>query len=144
GLIQTSSNGRILALTVPIKGEAVSSQDVAAVDNLRQQLIPSAFAGSSAKVYVGGQTADTADYFHAVGKPTPYVLAFVLGISFLLLMLAFRSLVIALVSVLLNLLSVGAAYGILTLVFIHGVGASFFGFQKVTAIDAWVPLFLFS
>ena len=122
----------------------MSRSDVNAVTNLRQQLIPAAFAGSGAKIYVGGKTAETADYFHAVTTPTPYVLIFVLGLSFVLLLLAFRSLVIAALSIVLNLLSVGAAYGLLTLVFIHGVGASFFGFQKVTAIDAWVPLFLFS
>ena len=144
GVIQVSPDGKILALTVPIRGDVVSSQDVAAVVSLRQQLIPSTFAGSGAKVYVGGQTADEADYFHAVTSPTPYVLVFVLGLSFVLLMLAFRSLTIAAVSILLNLLSTGAAYGLLTLVFIHGVGAGIFGFQKVTAIDAWVPLFMFS
>jgi RND superfamily putative drug exporter len=93
---------------------------------------------------VGGTTATTADYFHAVSTPTPYVLAFVLGISFLLLLVAFRSLTVALVSVLLNLLAVGAAYGLLTLVFIHGFGAALFGFEQVDSIDAWVPLFLFS
>ena len=134
----------MLALTVPIRGDAVSSRDVAAVADLRQHLIPSAFAGSSTQVYVGGKTAETADYFHAVGAPTPYVLIFVLGLSFLLLTLAFRSVVVAALSIVLNLLSVGAAYGLLTLVFLHGIGASFFGFQQVTAIDAWVPLFLFS
>jgi RND superfamily putative drug exporter len=144
GVVQASADGTIRTLTVPIRGDVVSSQDVAAVLSLRQQLIPSAFAGSGAKVYVGGQTADEADYFHAVSSPTPYVLAFVLGLSFLLLMLAFRSLTIAAVSILLNLLSVGAAYGILTLVFIHGVGAGIFGFQQVPVIDAWVPLFMFS
>jgi uncharacterized membrane protein YdfJ with MMPL/SSD domain len=144
GQIQASPDGSVLALTVPIQGDAVSSRDVAAVDDLRQHLIPAAFAGSAAKVYVGGKTAETADYFHAVGGPTPYVLVFVLGLSFLLLMLAFRSLVIAALSIVLNLLSVGAAYGLLTLVFLHGIGASLFGFQQVTAIDAWVPLFLFS
>ena len=144
GQIQASPDGSVLALTVPIAGDAVSSSDVAAVDNLRQQLIPAAFAGSATKVYVGGKTAETADYFHAVGGPTPYVLVFVLGLSFLLLMLAFRSLVVAALSIVLNLLSVGAAYGLLTLVFLHGIGASWFGFQRVTAIDAWVPLFLFS
>ena len=85
GVIQASPDGTILTLTVPIRGDDVSSQDVAAVLNLRQQLIPSAFAGSGAQVYVGGQTADEADYFHAVTSPTPYVLAFVLGLSFLLL-----------------------------------------------------------
>jgi RND superfamily putative drug exporter len=117
---------------------------VSAVLDLRRHLIPSAFTGSGTAVYVGGQTAATADYFHAVTRPTPYVLLFVLGLSFVLLMLAFRSLVIAVVSILLNLLSVGAAYGLLTLVFIHGVGDGIFGFHRVSAIDAWVPLFLFS
>jgi uncharacterized membrane protein YdfJ with MMPL/SSD domain len=144
GQIQSSLNGKLLALTVPIRGDAVSSPDVVAVRNLRDAVIPSIFAGSDASVYVGGQTAETADYFSAVSSPTPYVLLFVLGLSFILLLLAFRSLVVAIVSIVLNLLSVGAAYGLVTLVFIHGVGAGFFGFQKVTAIDAWVPLFLFS
>jgi uncharacterized membrane protein YdfJ with MMPL/SSD domain len=144
GVVQTSSDGKILALTVPIQGDAVSTEDVAAVRNLRSQLVPLAFAGSNTKVYVGGMTAATADYFSAVSTPTPYVLVFVLGLSFLLLMLVFRSLVVAVVSILLNLLSVGTAYGLLTLVFIHGIGARFLGFQQVSAIDAWVPLLLFS
>jgi len=144
GVIQASSSGKIETLTVPIRGDAVSTRDVAAVRDLRRRLIPAAFTGSQATVYVGGSTADTADYFHAVTTPTPYVLMFVLGISFVLLLLAFRSLTIAVVSILLNLLAVGAAYGLLTLVFIHGVGAGLFGFQQVNAIDAWVPLFLFS
>jgi putative drug exporter of the RND superfamily len=144
GTIQTSANGNLMALTVPIRGDVVSGADVAAVRQLRGDLIPSTFAGSHARVYVGGRTAETADYFSAISGPTPYVLLFVLGLSFILLLLAFRSLVVALVSILLNLLSIGAAYGLLTLVFINGVGASVFDFRKVTAIDAWVPLFLFS
>jgi len=144
GTLQASADDKVLALTVPIRGDVVSSPDVAAVRQLRGNLIPSIFAGSRARVYVGGNTAETADYFSAVSAPTPYVLLFVLGLSFILLLLAFRSLVIALVSIMLNLLSVGAAYGLLTLVFIHGYGTGFLGFQKVSAIDAWVPLFLFS
>ena len=144
GMIQASADGSIQTLTAPIRGVATSSQDVAAIHDLRGRLIPAAFAGSGATVLVGGTTATTADYFHAVTTPTPYVLAFVLGISFLLLLVAFRSLTVALVSVLLNLLAVGAAYGLLTLVFIHGFGAALFGFEQVDAIDAWVPLFLFS
>ena len=144
GTIEASANGNVLALTAPIRGDVVSSPDVAAVRQLRSDLIPSIFTGSHASVYVGGKTAETADYFSSVSAPTPYVLLFVLGLSFIVLLLAFRSLVIALVSIVLNLLSVGAAYGLLTLVFIHGIGSSLFGFQKVIAIDAWVPLFLFS
>ena len=88
----------------------------AAVRALRARLIPAAFAGSAARVDVGGKTADTADYFAAVTGPTPYVLAFVLGLSFIVLTIAFRSIVVAAVSIALNLLSVAAAYGLLTLV----------------------------
>jgi len=113
------------------------------VRQLRRE-IPSDFAGSGAHVYVGGKTAENVDYFDAVTTPTPYVLAFVLGLSFLLLTVAFRSVVIALVSIVLNLLSVGAAYGLLTLVFLHGIGSGLLGFEHVHSIDAWVPLFLFS
>ena len=74
---------------------------------------PGLFAGSDAKVYVGGVTSENIDYFDAVSGATPYVILFVLSLSFILLTVAFRSIVVALVSVLLNLLSVGAAYGLL-------------------------------
>jgi uncharacterized membrane protein YdfJ with MMPL/SSD domain len=143
GLVRTGLHD-IRALTVPIRGDAVGSAAVVAVRDLRSTLIPAAFGHSSARVYVGGQTAQTADYFTAVTGPTPYVLAFVLGLSLILLTIAFRSLVVAAVSIALNLLSVGAAYGLLTLVFLHGVGAGLLGFQHVHTVDAWVPLFLFS
>jgi putative drug exporter of the RND superfamily len=79
-----------------------------------------------------------------VSTYTPIVFAFVLGMSFLLLMLAFRSIVVPLKSVLMNLLSVGASYGLLVLVFQHGIGNQIFGFQRVERIDAWVPLMMFS
>ena len=74
----------------------------------------------------------------------PIVFVFVLGLSFLLLTAAFRSLVVPATAIVLNLLSVGAAYGLLVLVFQHGVLAGFFGFQQVDTIEAWVPLFLFA
>jgi RND superfamily putative drug exporter len=144
GIIQASADGSIQTLTIPIQGDADSNQNVAAIRELRQRTIPAAIEGSDVRVLVGGTTAVIADYFSAVTTPTPYVLLFVLGISFLILLIAFRSLTVALVSVLLNLLSVGAAYGLLTVVFIHGIGASVFGFQQVDHVDAWVPLFLFS
>ena len=122
-----------------MRGPAIS-----AVRDLRENLAPAALVGTGAQVLVGGKSEENAEYFDAVTNPTPYVLAFVLGLSLILLMIAFRSLVIAVVSILLNLLSVGAAYGLLTLVFIQGYGAGFFGFQHAAAIDAWVPLFLFA
>jgi RND superfamily putative drug exporter len=142
GAIQ--SRRAVALLTSPVRGDPVGGAAVKAVRDLRANVIPSIFAGSGAKVYVGGVTAENVDYFDAVTNPTPYVLLFVLGLSFILLTVAFRSIVVALVSVLLNLLSVGAAYGLLTLVFLDDRGASLFGFQHTHVIDAWVPLFLFS
>ena len=144
GAIRTSAQGDVALLTSPVVGDPVGGAAVSAVRDLRANVIPSIFEGSGAKVYVGGTTAENVDYFDAVTNPTPYVLLFVLGLSFILLTVAFRSIVVALVSVLLNLLSVGAAYGLLTLVFLDGHGASLFGFQHTHVIDAWVPLFLFS
>jgi RND superfamily putative drug exporter len=114
------------------------------VRDLRANVIPAIYGGTGIQVYVGGVTAENVDYFDAVTNPTPYVLLFVLGLSFILLTVAFRSVMVALVSVLLNLLSVGAAYGLLTLIFLDGHGAGLFGFQHTHVIDAWVPLFLFS
>jgi RND superfamily putative drug exporter len=144
GTVQTAPAANLAVLSVPVRGDAVSNRAIAAVRDLRRHVLPAALAGSGARAYVGGKTAENADYFDAVTNPTPYVLAFVLGLSLIVLTVAFRSLVVALVSIVLNLLSVGAAYGLLTLVFLHGVGAGLFGFQHVHSIDAWVPLFLFS
>ena len=75
---------------------------------------------------------------------TPIVFAFVLGLSFILLMVVFRSLVIPVKAIVMNLLSVGAAYGLLVVVFQKGLGAELFGFQQTDVIDLWIPLFLFS
>jgi len=144
GAVETSASQGVSLLTVPVRGDAAGSAAVAAVRDLRAHVIPPVFKGSGVKVYVGGETAEDVDYFDSATNPTPYVLLFVLGLSLILLSVAFRSIVVALVSIVLNLLSVGAAYGLLTLVFLYGDGASFFGFQHTHVIDAWVPLFLFS
>ncbi len=145
GAIVTSPvQSDVLLLDVPVRGDVSSAAAVSALRELRSTIIPRYFAGSGATVLVGGRTALYSDYFNAVTNPTPLVLALVLGLSFVLLTVAFRSIVVALVSIALNLLSVAAAYGVLTLVFLHGIGAGLLGFQKVPVIDAWVPLFLFS
>jgi RND superfamily putative drug exporter len=106
--------------------------------------IPAAFTGTGASVKVGGQTAGGIDFFDLSRLYTPLGIALVLGLSFLLLLVVFRSVVLPALGVALNLLSVGAAYGLLILVFQHGIGASLFGFQQVDTIEAWLPLFLFS
>jgi RND superfamily putative drug exporter len=106
--------------------------------------VPEAFRGSDARVLVTGETAESLDYFALVHRWLPIVFAFVLGLSFVLLTIAFRSIVVPLKAIVLNLLSVGAAYGLLVLVFQKGIGNELFGFQQAEAIEAWVPLFLFS
>ena len=93
---------------------------------------------------VTGTTAENVDYFDVMSRWLPLVLVFVLGLSFVLLTVAFRSVVIAGTAIVLNLLSVGAAYGLLVLVFQDGVGAGLLGFQQVDVVEAWVPLFLFA
>ncbi len=75
---------------------------------------------------------------------TPIVFAFVLGLSFIILLLVFRSIVIPIKAIIINLLSVGATYGLLVLVFQEGVGADLLGFQHADVIDAWIPRFLFT
>ena len=92
---------------------------------------------------VGGGIASSYDFNSALRSHMPLVFAFVLGLAFLLLLFTFRSLVIALTAVALNLLSVAAAYGLLVIVFQHGVGASLLGFHATGAIVSWLPLFLF-
>jgi putative drug exporter of the RND superfamily len=144
GRVQVSAAHDTAVLTVPVRGDPVSGPAIRAVRDLRSHVVPAALAGTGAQVLIGGVTQQNSEYFNAVTGPTPYVLAFVFGLSLVLLTVAFRSLAVAVVSILLNLLSVGAAYGLLTIVFLHGYAAGFFGFQHVPAIDAWVPLFLFS
>jgi RND superfamily putative drug exporter len=93
---------------------------------------------------VGGFTAENLDGFDMLARYTPIVFAFVLGLSFVLLMVVFRSIVVPIKAVIMNLLSVVAAYGLLVLVTQEGVGAGLFGFQQVESIEAWLPIFLFA
>ena len=111
---------------------------------LREEIIPAAFEGVNAEVYVGGLTAETADFYGIVDFYTPLVFLFVLGLSFVILMMVFRSIVIPIKAIIMNLLSVGTAYGLLVLVFQRGIGADLLGFDRAEVIDAWLPLFLFT
>ena len=145
GQATLQDNGRrVTLLSVPVHGEPSSASAVDAVTRLREQYIPDAFSGVQAEVFVTGLTAFNVDFFEIVDTYTPIVFVAVLGLSFLLLMLVFRSIVVPAKAIVMNLLSVGAAYGLMVLVFQKGVGASLLGFQETEIIDAWIPLFLFS
>ncbi|MGH3018578.1 MAG: MMPL family transporter [Gaiellaceae bacterium] len=141
---ETSPNGDLVLVTVPVAGDAVSTEAVEAVRDLREEVIPQAFAGSGAEAFVGGDTAEDIDYYDVMNAWLPIVFVFVLGLSFVLLTIAFRSVVVPATAIAMNLLSVGAAYGLLVLVFEKGVGNEIFGFQQVDFVEAWVPLFLFA
>jgi uncharacterized membrane protein YdfJ with MMPL/SSD domain len=144
GLVRYAPDGKVAALDVPISGDDASDKALAAVRKLRSAVIPDLFGATEARVLVGGRTAEQVDYADSVTKPTPFVFIFVLGLTLVLLTIAFRSLVVAGTAILLNLLSVGAAYGLIVLVFEKGYGNGIFGFTRADAIEAWVPLFLFS
>ena len=94
-------------------------------------------------VYVSGQTAGNVDFIEMTDTWTPRVFLFVLGLSFLLLMVAFRSIVVPATAIVMNLLSVGAAYGVLVLVFQQGHLTGLLGFSQTPVIEAWIPIFLF-
>jgi putative drug exporter of the RND superfamily len=142
--VETSRSGDVARLTVPIGGDPVGERAIDAVRELRDAAIPRAFAGADASVLVTGDTAEELDYHDTVDAWLPRVFAFVLGLSFVLLTIAFRSIVVPLKAILLNLLSVGAAYGLLVLVFQEGIGNELLGLDQSENVAAWVPLFLFS
>jgi uncharacterized membrane protein YdfJ with MMPL/SSD domain len=144
GEIERSADGDAALLTVPVQGDPSGDDAVSAVRDLRSTIVPATFENTDAEVLVGGTTSENIDYFDSVIDPAPLVIALVLGLTLIFLTVVFRSLVVAATAVALNLLSVGAAYGLLVLVFQDGVGAGLLGFQQVDTIEAWVPLFLFS
>src|SRR5215204_6309529 len=119
-------------------GDSRDDRALDAVRTLREEEIP------GARMLVTGETAESIDYYALTDRWLPILLAVVLTLSFILLTVAFRSIVVAGKAIVLNLLSVGAAYGVLILVFQKGVGNEVFGFQQVDFIEAWVPLFLFA
>jgi RND superfamily putative drug exporter len=141
--VEANEAGTVARVMAPIAGNPDGERAIAAVSELRDEAVPRAFAGADAEVYVGGDTAEELDYHDTVDSWLPLVLLFVLGLSFLLLTLAFRSIVAPATANAMNLLSVGAAYGQLVLVFQDGIGNQLLGLREAEAIDAWVP-FLFA
>jgi RND superfamily putative drug exporter len=142
--VEVSKDKTAAKVNIPIAGKGTDAPSVNALAKIREDLVP-ATVGSvpGVEAVVGGDTAVTKDYSALVKRNAPIVFAFVLGLAFLLLLTTFRSLVIPIKAIVLNLLSVGAAYGVLTLVFQHGWGASILGFESTGAVEPWLPLFLF-
>jgi len=115
------------------------------VKHLRKDIVQPAFAGSSARALVTGDTAGNIDFKALINFKTPIVFAFVLGLAFIVLLLMFRSIVIAIKAVILNLLSVGASYGVMVLVFQKGwLLEQVLGFKATGIIESWLPLFIFA
>ncbi len=142
--IEKNERGDLALLSVAMPGDFSSRESKSALERLRGDYIPAAFHEGTADVFVGGPTAETVDSVQTQKDYLPFVFTFVLGLSFLLLLVVFRSIVVPPKAVLMNLLSVGAAYGILVLVFQEGIGAGLLGFQESPVIESWLPLFLFA
>ncbi len=146
----TSKDGTAIEVDAFFKADPNNSAAFQGIRDLRSTIVPAAFKGvDGAEVLVGGNTAFFTDFLDVANRYQWIVLAFVLGLSFILLTVVFRSIVVPVTAIIMNLLSVAAAYGAVTLVFQKGAGIGLFNaigfqFQKAEAIEAWLPLFLFS
>ncbi|MCH8184535.1 MAG: MMPL family transporter [Chloroflexi bacterium] len=143
--LEVNSERTLALLSVPVAGDAAEDIAESAIRRLRSDYVPEAFAAVPATtVSVTGETALNIDFFDISADAVWIVFPFVLGMSFLLLLVVFRSIVVPLKAILLNLLSVGATYGILVLAFQKGWGERIGVFGQFDIIEAWIPLFLFS
>jgi len=134
----------VAVVSVPLSGTGTDSASYRALDTLRGEVIPATLGQvPGAKTLVSGTTAGSKDFNDSMKAHLPLVFAFVLTMAFLLLLLTFRSIVIPITAIVLNLLSVGAAYGVLVLVFQHTWAQGVLGFTSTGAITSWLPLFLF-
>jgi putative drug exporter of the RND superfamily len=148
GTTRTSPDGGLTVLSLVVLGEPNGGAARAAVRILRSEYLPAAFTGTGlvagTDVLTTGQTSFVIDYLDTINRATGWVFVFILGLSFVLLLVVFRSVVVPLKAILMNLLSVGAAYGLMVAVFQKGWGADLLGLQRVDFVEAWVPLFLFA
>jgi uncharacterized membrane protein YdfJ with MMPL/SSD domain len=143
GEVRVARDGRTAVVSVPMPDRGVTAQRDA-VHDLREQVAPTASrVGPGARVLVTGHAAQSADFTHQLGQTTPIVIGFVLLLAFGLLLAAFRSPALAAAVIGLNLLSVGAAYGVLVVVFQHHWAEDLLGFTSNGAIVDWLPLFAF-
>ena len=143
-IVDVNEAGTVANVAVPIAGKGNDGPSNAALAALRDEIVPATIgAVPDTEVAVGGFAAESKDFNDYMKSVVWFVFAFVLGFAFLLLLFAFRSLVIAAKAIVLNLLSVAAAYGILVLVFQHGWGKQLLGFESTGGIVPFLPIFLF-
>ena len=134
--------GDLLFVRVALAGDRKAAER--GVELLRDEVVPDAFAGSGAQAYVTGVTAASIDFSDAMYKSAPYVFGFVLGLAFLVMLVMFRSIVIPVKAILLNLLSVASAFGVLVMAFQWGWGVSLLGSEAPGMIGSWMPIILFT
>jgi len=121
-----------------------AAQTAALVQRLRSQVIPQATAGTGVQVYVGGETAAGVDASSFLSARLPWVIGLVIALAFILLTVVFRSVVIPLKAAVMNLLSIGAAYGVIVAVFQWGWLGAVFGVSRTGPIDPWIPMMMFT
>jgi uncharacterized membrane protein YdfJ with MMPL/SSD domain len=142
--VDVSPNRELFVVDVPIAGDGTNDTSYAALTELREEIIPATVGGlSGGEANVTGFTAGSEDFNQLMQDRVPIVFAFVFAMAFALLLLTFRSIVIPIKAILLNLLSVGAAYGIVVWIFQEGHLESLLGFESTGAVTSWLPLFLF-
>ncbi|HUC00260.1 MAG TPA: MMPL family transporter [Solirubrobacterales bacterium] len=142
--VERNAADTVAAIDVPTVGSGSDAEATRAMEGVRDRLVPAAFNGvNGAEVNVTGDAAQSKDFNDLLAERLPLVFAFVLGLAFLLMLVTFRSIVVPIKAIVLNLLSVGAAYGVLVLVFQEGLGESLLNFHSNGGISSWLPLFLF-
>ncbi|MFF5142327.1 MMPL family transporter [Streptomyces sp. NPDC013157] len=138
------SVGDVVVVRVPLVGKGTDDTSNASLEKLRDKVLPATLGKVQGIDYaVGGKTATPYDFAHQLNGRAPVIFVFILALAFVLMVMAFRSWAIPLVSILLNLLSIGAAYGVLTWVFQDGHLGSLLGFTSYGGVVAWLPLFMF-
>jgi len=142
--VETSRDGTVAKVEIPLAGDGTDSVSTSALATLREELLPQTVGQvQGVEFAVTGGTAASVDFSSSMKRTAPLVFGFVLLFAFVLLLLSFRSIVIAVKAIVLNLLSVGAAYGLLVVVFQWGWGEGLLDFESNGGIAAWLPMFLF-
>ncbi len=142
--VEVSPNGKAVYVAIPLVGKGTDASSNQALATLREELIPATLGNVDGIEYaVTGETAASKDWNDAMKSAVPVVFTFVLAFAFLLLLVSFRSIVIPLKAILMNLLSVAAAYGVVVAIFQWGWGENLLDFNSNGGVAAWLPMFLF-